>query len=188
MPLPRSLQLTPRLGAFRDADPGLGAVERPNVELAAERGLHHRDRHPAIEVGAVALEERMRLDGQENIEVARRAAAHSRFALAGQANARAVLDAGRDIDRERALSRHAAGAGAFVAWVLDGLRRGHGRRGRCARWRKSPAARARVRVRRRSCRSRASNRRARLSLRRLRMRSRSACGSRRSCRETPLRA
>src|ERR1700749_3509931 len=63
----------------------------------------------------------MRLDGEENIEVASRAAAHSRFALAGQANACAVLDAGRDVDRERALSRHAAGAGALVAWVRDRL-------------------------------------------------------------------
>ena len=99
----------------------LGAVERADGEFAAERRLHHRDRHAAIEIGAVALEDRVRLDGEENIEIAGRAAAHARLALAAEANARAVLDAGGNVDRQRALPGHAAGAGAFVARIVDRL-------------------------------------------------------------------
>ena len=63
----------------------------------------------------------MRLDREEDVEVARRAAAHARLALAGEADARAVLDAGGDVDRQRPLARHAARAGAVVARVVDRL-------------------------------------------------------------------
>ena len=45
---------------------------------------------------------------QENIEIARRAAAHAGFALAGEPDAGAVLDALRDVDRQRALAGDAA--------------------------------------------------------------------------------
>ena len=71
--------------------------------LAAERRRRHRDRHAAEDVGAVALEELVRLDRQEDVEVAGRAAAQAGLALAGQADAGAVLDARRDVDRQRAL-------------------------------------------------------------------------------------
>ena len=63
----------------------------------------------------------MRLDREENVEVARRTAAHARLALAAEPDARAVLDAGGNIDRQRALARHAPGAGAFVARIVDRL-------------------------------------------------------------------
>ena len=53
-----------------------------------------------MQVGAVALEERMGGERQENIEIARRAAAHAGLALAGEPDAGAVLDAGRDVDRQ----------------------------------------------------------------------------------------
>src|SRR5271154_388216 len=114
-------QLPSGLCALGNADPRLGSVERADGEFAPERCLHHRDRHPAIEVGAVALEERMRLDGEKNVKVAGRPAPHSRLALAGETNAGAVLDAGGNIDRERALPGPAAGAGAFVARIFDRL-------------------------------------------------------------------
>ena len=117
MPLPRSLNWRP------DCAPS-GTLTLDSVpssvrdgKFAAERRLHHRDRDPAIEIGAVALEDRVRLDGEENIEVARRAAAHSGLALAGETNAGAVLDAGGNVDRQRALPGHPAGAGAFVARI-----------------------------------------------------------------------
>src|SRR5579863_9215655 len=63
----------------------------------------------------------MRLDRQENIEIARPSAAHPRLALARQPDARAVLNAGRHIDREAALAGDAAGAGAAVARIFDDL-------------------------------------------------------------------
>ena len=74
-----------------------------------------------MQIGAVALEERMRADRQENVEIARRAAAHARLALAGEPDAGAVLDAGRNVHRQRALARDAAGAGARRARTVDHL-------------------------------------------------------------------
>src|SRR6185312_7297412 len=90
-------------------------------KLAAERRGREGDRHPAEDVGAVALEELVRLDRQEDVEVARRTAAQAGLALIGQPDARAVLDTGRDVHRQRALLDDAALAGAFGAGVLDHL-------------------------------------------------------------------
>ena len=61
----------------------------------------------------------MRLERKENIEIACRTAAHAGLALAAEADSRAVLNAGRNVDRQGALLRNAAGAGAFVARVVD---------------------------------------------------------------------
>ncbi len=74
-----------------------------------------------MQIGAVALEELVRRERQEDVEVAGRAAAHARLALAGQPDAGAVLDAGRDVDRQRALARDAARArarrqGSSITW------------------------------------------------------------------------
>src|SRR6516162_7728458 len=114
-------ELPSRLRPLRDADPGLPAVERPDHELSAERSLDHRDRHPAVEIGAVALENRMRLDREKDIEIAGRPAAQSRLSLAAEPNPRPVLDAGGNVDRKRPLSRYAAGAPAHVARTVDRL-------------------------------------------------------------------
>ena len=74
-----------------------------------------------MKIGAVALEELVRRYRQEDVEVAGRSAAQARFAFAGQPDARAVLDAGRDVDRQRAVARHAARAaaarhGSSITW------------------------------------------------------------------------
>ena len=74
-----------------------------------------------MQVGAVALEERVRAERQENVEVARRTAAHAGLALAGEPDAGTVLDAGRNVDRQRALARDAAGARAGRARIVDHL-------------------------------------------------------------------
>src|SRR4051812_11438024 len=74
-----------------------------------------------MQVGAVTLEERVGGQRGKNIEIARRPAAHTGLALVGEADAGAVLDAGRDVDRERALARHPARARARRARVLDHL-------------------------------------------------------------------
>src|SRR5205814_2349313 len=98
---------------------GLAAIDRRHVEFAAERRADHRDRHPAIEVGAVALEEGMAGEREKNIKVARRPAAHAGLAFAGEPDAGAVLDATRNVDRQSALARNAPGAGAVRARILD---------------------------------------------------------------------
>src|SRR5581483_5241640 len=81
-------ELLARLSALRNLDLRLSPVERRNGDLAAERRLDDGDRHAAEEVGAVALEEQVRLDRKEDVEVARRAPAQTRFAFARQTNAR----------------------------------------------------------------------------------------------------
>src|SRR5205823_9278479 len=70
---------------------------------------------------AVALEKLVRLDREEDVEVTRRSAAQARLALAREPDARAVLDARRDVDRERALLGGAARAAAALAGVLNRL-------------------------------------------------------------------
>ena len=114
-------EAAPGLGAGRHLDPRLAAVDRRHLEFAAQRRRHHRDRNTAMQVGAVALEERVRGERQENIEVAGRPAAHAGLAFAGEANAGAVLDAGRDVDRQRALARDPSRARAGRARVFDHL-------------------------------------------------------------------
>ncbi len=59
----------------------------------------------------------MRLDRQEDVEVARRAAAQACLALVGEADAGAVLDARGDVDAELAVLGDAAGAVAVGAGV-----------------------------------------------------------------------
>src|SRR5262249_7250026 len=110
-----------RLGALGNLHAGLVAIDGGHLELAAERRDHHRDRHPAMQVGTLALEERVRGDREEDIEAARRAAAHPGLAFAGKPYAGAVLDAGGNVDRERALAGHSPGARAGRTGIVDHL-------------------------------------------------------------------
>src|SRR4051812_38434043 len=73
-------ELLPRLRRRRDAHHGL-AVDRRHLDLRAERGLGHRHGHRAVEVVALAGEERMVADPRDDVEVARRAAALADVAL-----------------------------------------------------------------------------------------------------------
>src|ERR1041385_9385931 len=61
----------------------------------------------------------MRLHGNEEVEIARRAAVQSTLAFAGEANARAFLDTRRNIHRKGALLLHQAGAMACLAGIAD---------------------------------------------------------------------
>src|SRR5579875_418408 len=74
-----------------------------------------------MDVGALALEQRMGLEREKDIEIAVAAAAHAGFALAGETDARAVLDAGRDGDVERLLLARAALAAAGATRLFDHL-------------------------------------------------------------------
>ena len=59
-----------------------------------------------MQVGAVALEELVSGQRQENLEIAGRSATDAGFAFAGQTNAGAVLDALRDVDRQCPVARY----------------------------------------------------------------------------------
>src|SRR5476651_2109352 len=116
-------ELVPALGACRNVDARELGVEGRDLDAAAERGLHHRERHLAVHVGALTLEQIVAAHRQEHVEVARRAAARAGLAFAGEANARAVLDAGWNVDLESLVAPHAALARASLARLVDHLPR-----------------------------------------------------------------
>ena len=74
-----------------------------------------------MDIGALALEQLVAAHRQEHVEIAGRPAARAGLALAGEPDARAVLDAGRDVDLERLLATHATLAGAAAARLVDHL-------------------------------------------------------------------
>src|SRR5437763_10972806 len=74
-----------------------------------------------MQVGAIALEEFVTGQRQENIEIARRTAADPGLAFAGEANAGAVFDALRNVDREGAVARHPSRTDTGGTGVFDHL-------------------------------------------------------------------
>ena len=64
--------------------------------LAAEHCRRDRHWHLDVEVPALALEHRVRSQPHAQVEIARGTAADTGLALAGNAHARSVADAGRD--------------------------------------------------------------------------------------------
>src|SRR5213075_2566266 len=116
-------ELVARLGAGRHRDPGAVALDSRHLDRAAERGGGDRDRHPAEDVGAVALKDLVRRNADEDVEVARGSALRPGFALAGEADAGAVLHPRRDVDRQRLLATNAALPAAGFAGFVDRLPR-----------------------------------------------------------------
>src|SRR5262249_47324140 len=86
-----------------------------------QRRRHHGDWHAAVQIGTIALEECVRGKRQEDVEVARRAATRAGFAFSGKPDARAVLDARRNIDRQSPLARDAARSSTAGAGIVDHL-------------------------------------------------------------------
>src|SRR5581483_1736356 len=119
------------LGAGRDFDLDR-ALERGHLDPVADGRLD--DVHVQLEdhVLLAPLELRVGLDPEDDVEVARRAAAHARLALGGEPDLGAGIDAGRDPDRQLPGLLHPALAAALGARALDhppGARaRGAGRR------------------------------------------------------------
>jgi hypothetical protein len=72
-----------------------------------------------MDVGAVALEEPMRGDADEDEQIARRGAADTDLAFSGETDADAVLDPGRDVDGQRLLAPRPALAAACLAGIVD---------------------------------------------------------------------
>src|SRR5690606_5022672 len=112
-------QLLARLDAGRDVDRMSLAVEAGDLDCAAERGGGEADRRAGEQRGALALEHRVRLDVDEDVEVARRRAVRAGLALARQADAGAVVDPRGDFDRQRLDLVHPSLAAAGAARLLD---------------------------------------------------------------------
>src|SRR5690242_11394820 len=110
-----------RLDAGGNLD-GIGlAIRIGDLDRPAQRRRGDADRRARIERGALALEDRMPRDVEEDVEIAGRRAAHAGFALAGEADAGAFVDTRRDIDLQRLGGVDPALAAAIAAWLGDHL-------------------------------------------------------------------
>src|SRR5690606_7548725 len=109
-----------RLGARLDVQL-LDAVEGGQRQRGAQRGGRHRQLHRAVQVGAVAGEQLVRLLLHLHVEVAGRAAAGADLALAGQPDPHPVGDARRDAHGDLAPRPHASVAAALAARLRDHL-------------------------------------------------------------------
>ena len=139
-------------------------LSRPGTSIvAAERGGGEADRAAREQGRALALEDRVPGEVDEDVEIARRAAAHPGLAFAGEADAGALVDPGGDVDRQRLALVDPALAPAGRAGIGDHLADAAACAGRSARPRRSRCARAPGRGRRRSVQVR--GRRARLGAR-----------------------
>src|SRR5262249_31975103 len=96
-------------------------LERRNLNFAAERDSGEVHLHLAVQVVPVPPEELMLLDLDDDIQVARRSAGVARFALALEAQLLTGRDAGRNLHRDFAFPRDAAGAAARRARPADDL-------------------------------------------------------------------
>ena len=94
MPLPRS-EARARLRSRRDVQL-VAAVERRHLDLAAERQDRVTDRQLAEQVVAVAVEELVLLDVDDDVEIARRAAGAAVLAFVLEAQLLAGGDARRE--------------------------------------------------------------------------------------------
>src|SRR3984893_11532571 len=118
-PLPAKAELVPRLRSRRHRNARPAAIHGRHLDRAAEGCRRDRERHPTMDVGAVALEDPMRGNADEDEEITRRGAADTDLAFSAKADADAVLDPGRDIDRQRLLAPRPALAAARLARIVD---------------------------------------------------------------------
>ena len=110
----------PALRLRRDLDLRV-PFERRNLDLAAQRRDGEADRHFAVQVRALALEDRVRLQVDDDVEIAGRAAVHSGLALAGEPDPVVLVDARGDLHRQRLVLLDAPGAVARGTGVGDDL-------------------------------------------------------------------
>src|SRR2546423_4028318 len=110
----------PVLGAGRDLDL-LRPIDRGDLHGVAERGLRHAQRQLVDHVGAVSLQHRMRLDLEDDIQVARGATARADLALTREADLRSAVDAGGNVDTHLLFARSVTAAAAGLAGSLDHL-------------------------------------------------------------------
>src|SRR5438132_10079573 len=97
------------------------ALQRGHLDLPAEREQGKSGRHIHAQLGAVALEERMRLLLEQHDEIAGGSAARARVSLPGEWDEIAAGDARRHANRDRLLLTHATVAAAGLARLLENL-------------------------------------------------------------------
>src|ERR1035437_9932229 len=100
------------LRARRDLDRDLGAVERLDVDLLAERRVGDADLHRRDEIQPFALIEAVGLHVEGDQQITRRASLRASGTLPLEANLRARVDTGRNGDLDGLSRAHFARAGA----------------------------------------------------------------------------
>src|SRR5215831_19229329 len=105
----------PGLRAFRNADARSVACKRRHFDFAAQSCRHEANGHTAIKIVAVALKDRVLLEGKENIQIAGRSAVQPALAFAGQTDARSFFHTRRNFHRQRALLLDLSNAAARFA-------------------------------------------------------------------------
>src|SRR5689334_15604 len=108
----------PVRGARRDPHGDRGAAVRGHLDLRAEGRLGERHRDGHGQVGALAAEHRVRLDVHPDVQVAGRAAALARGALARELDPGPVRHPGRDAGLDGARAHRAPAARARRAGVV----------------------------------------------------------------------
>ena len=91
------------------------------MNLATERCRDHSDRHLAVQIVTVALEHLVLAYADLDIQVARRPTIDAWLAVAGRADAHAVIDTGRDLDLKRLVALDPTHAIARAAGVGNRL-------------------------------------------------------------------
>ena len=101
-----------RLCARLDGQARKAPLDGRNLDRPAKGGGGHRHRYPAHDVSTIPVKNRMRIDRDENIEIARRPTAQSGFTLARQPDSRSRIDTGRNRHRQDLVLHHPAFAAA----------------------------------------------------------------------------
>ena len=74
------------LRAFGNLDP-FHAIERRHFQFGAERGLRHIDRHAAVQIATMPVEDRVLANLEDHVQIAVRTAVRPRIALRSKAAA-----------------------------------------------------------------------------------------------------
>src|SRR5450631_1062562 len=90
----------PALRFRRNLDLGV-AVERRDLDFAAKRRDRERNRHLAMQIAVLALEHRMRLQADHDVQVAGRPAVEPRLSFTRQPDAIVLVDALGNLHRQR---------------------------------------------------------------------------------------
>src|SRR5438067_13540992 len=119
-PAPMDAKQLAILGTRRDLD-SFRPVHRGNLDGVAQRSLRHAERQVVDDIGAIALQNRVWLDLDHDVQVAGRATTWTDLTLAREPDLGARVHASRGVDPNFLLTGTVAGAAADAAGSLDHL-------------------------------------------------------------------
>src|SRR5262249_40597583 len=96
-------------------------IESLHSNFCSECGLRKRDCHHAVQIVSIARIQRIFLYCEHNIQVTDWAPESTCLTFALIANARSLLDSGRDVDLHFVLANHATFTTAGLAWISNYL-------------------------------------------------------------------